>query len=740
MNSGLNHATSLAERLARDIELRKQVSNATRILVKVGSSLIVDSEGRICISLFGNLIDQVSRLVKDGKQIILVSSGSIALGKQILRSQNMGRNPTDREAAAAGQMKIMAVYDYLFQLKGVPASQILLANDDFFVEPRINNLKGTIDNLLHHGVIPVLNENDVTTYHNGKMMLLDNDSLASMISIILGVEVTILLTDVDGLFKYPPNQVPEHMNEIIHTFSRQLEFDLNGKSSVGRGGMASKIDAAYMAVNAANSNTKAVIIASGHRPNTIHRIVGGELVGTLFMREKHTTVLTNEICKADNEESLRVNAHQMAIEAREASRIIATLTSKERAHIVQTIASRLLSKSNEIVEANKLDIIEYEKQPEFSKALRSRLELTRPKLETLCEGIQSLARSVLTGDQLGRTLSVTEISDGLQLEKVTCPIGVILVIFESRPDSLPQISTLNFLAGNGLLLKGGKEANRTNKILHKLIVDTIHDESQGRVSRSAIGLVESREEISSLLRLDSVIDLVIPRGSQELVNQIQQNTKIPVLGHSAGICHVYLDSEADLEKSVKIAVDSKCDYPAACNAAETLLIHRDLISNGISAKVLDALRHAGVSLFGGPKAEISLKLPAAPSLKTEYGDLRMSVEIVENLEEAIRHINSHGSSHTDTIVSENSRNADTFLNLVDSACVFHNCSTRFADGFRFGLGAEVGISTGRIHARGPVGIEGLLTTKFKLRSKKGDTVAEFSNGKKKYTHRPLSKL
>jgi len=307
---------------------------------------------------------------------------------------------------------------------------------------------------------------------------------------------------------------------------------------------------------------------------------------------------------------------------------------------------------------------------------------------------------------------------------------------------LPQICSLSFLSGNGLLLKGGKEASRTNQLLHYIIVETIHKASNNRIPRSIIGLVESRETIKDLLLLHNDIDLVVPRGSSELVSHIQKNTKIPVLGHSEGICHVYLHSDAEAQKAVRIVLDSKTDYPAACNAAETLLLHRDLLKTGLAAQVLEALKGANVQLFGGPKATEILSLPPAKSLKTEYSSLSMTVEIVDSLSEAVDHINLYGSGHTDSIVTETVSVAETFMKKVDSACVFHNCSTRFADGYRFGLGAELGISTARIHARGPVGIEGLLTTKWKLVSKNAHVVSDFSNGVNKFTHRqlPTSKL
>jgi gamma-glutamyl phosphate reductase len=339
-----------------------------------------------------------------------------------------------------------------------------------------------------------------------------------------------------------------------------------------------------------------------------------------------------------------------------------------------------------------------------------------------------------------------EITDGLILERITCPIGVLLVIFESRPDCLPQIAALAIRSGNGLLLKGGKEAEHTNKALCELVQEAISQGSKGSVKSEAVCLVTSREDVTELLKLDHLIDLVIPRGSNQLVQSIKDNTRIPVLGHADGVCHIYIDSEASSEKAVRIVLDSKCDYPSACNAVETILFHTDAVQSGLADGVLRALRKAGVQIYSGPKA-LSLGISEHPveDLHTEYGDLKVAVEIVNNLDEAIAHINKHGSFHTDCIVTESEEIANQFLHRVDSACVFHNASTRFADGYRFGLGAEVGISTGRIHARGPVGVEGLLTTKWLLKSQdpQGHIVASSSSSPFadqppiQYTHKRL---
>ena len=341
-------------------------------------------------------------------------------------------------------------------------------------------------------------------------------------------------------------------------------------------------------------------------------------------------------------------------------------------------------------------------------------------------------------EPISRTLSKMQVADGLELEQVTAPLGVLLIIFESRPDALHQIASLAIRSGNGLLLKGGKEAAKTNAILHKIIVDCFPEFG---VAREAIVLVEGREAVSDILKLHDVVDLVIPRGSNDLVTYIQDNTKIPVLGHADGVCHMYIDPEADMDMACRLAVDSKVDYPAACNALETLLVHDSHLtqkSEGAAAtnlsKIMNALKSAGVVLHGGARAAGELGLPKCPALRHEYGGLACTVELVSSLDEAIDYIHANGSSHTDCIITANEARAKEFLRRVDSACVFHNASTRFSDGFRMGLGAEVGISTSRIHARGPVGVEGLLTTRWLLR---GEGQAVEKDKGVKYLHKNI---
>ncbi|CAF4076186.1 unnamed protein product [Rotaria sp. Silwood2] len=433
--------------------------------------------------------------------------------------------------------------------------------------------------------------------------------------------------------------------------------------------------------------------------------------------------------------------------ARDGSRLLQKLSSEQRKSIINKIASNLNEYSKDILQANKHDLEEATKGGTIKisylittkncllKGLKSsligRLGLSEKKLQTLSLGLQQIAEKA---DVLGQVVRRTRLADGLILKQITTPIGVLLVIFESRPDSLPQIAALSICSGNGLLLKGGSEAKYSNEILTQIIQDAL----EPYVPRETVALINTREQVSDLLQLGKYIDLVIPRGSNELVRSVQkQSVHIPVLGHAEGICHVYVDKDANLDMALRIVRDSKCDYPSACNAMETLLIHKDIIRTPFFESLIDLLRVEKV----GPRLSgmIPFPPPSATSLRVEYGDLQCAIEVVDNVQDAIEHINKFSSNHTDSIVTENQNTANDFLSNVDSACVFHNVSTRFSDGYRFGLGAEVGISTGRIHARGPVGIEGLLTTKWIVEGH-GDIVADFSEARKKFVHEPLESI
>jgi len=428
-----------------------------------------------------------------------------------------------------------------------------------------------------------------------------------------------------------------------------------------------------------------------------------------------------------------MNISEMAAAAKSASIRLAAVTTDAKNDTLAEVARAIKQHSAEIVSANRQDLSAAAKN-NLATPLLKRLKFDEGKIAQVIAGIDSLIK---LDDPVGKTIAATELDAGLELYKVTCPIGVIGVVFESRPDALVQISTLCLKSGNAVLLKGGSEAAATNRILAETIAAA--SEKAG-LPVGWIQLLQTRQDVAEMLALDEYIDLVIPRGSNEFVRYIMNNTNIPVLGHADGICHVYVDGDADLDMAVNITVDSKCQYVAVCNAAETLLVADD-IAEKFLPKVKTVLDAKGVELRGCEKtaAIIDVKPATEEDWKTEYLDLILSIKVVAGLDEAIEHINRYGSGHTDAIVTADKDKAERFMRLVDSANVFWNCSTRFADGFRYGLGAEVGISTNKIHARGPVGLEGLLIYKYKLLGS-GHIVADYSGSDdKKFSHKKLDK-
>ena len=402
----------------------------------------------------------------------------------------------------------------------------------------------------------------------------------------------------------------------------------------------------------------------------------------------------------------------------------------KRIKALNFMADYLEKNTGEILKANIEDYKIAEKQG-ISKALLSRLKLSKEKLNLGIEGVRKVGD--LT-DPIDQVQIKRELSNGLILERKTVPIGVLGVIFESRPDAVMQISSLAIRSGNAVMLKGGSEANLTNNAIVKALKEGLYESG---LDKNSICLLTSRKDSMSMLNLEKYINLIIPRGSNELVKFIQDNTRIPVLGHADGICHLYIDSEANLEMALSVSLDSKIQYPAACNAIETLLVHKD-IAQVFLEQAIPLFNSNEVKLIGDKRSvELGIKYEATmEDWKTEYLDLILSIKIVKDLDEAITHIQKYSSKHTDGIITDNFSSANKFMNVVDSAGVFHNCSTRFADGFRYGFGAEVGISTQTLPPRGPVGLEGLVTYKYFLKGD-GNIVDDFSSGKSIYSHKDL---
>ncbi|XP_071302477.1 delta-1-pyrroline-5-carboxylate synthase isoform X3 [Agelaius tricolor] len=726
---------------------RSELKHAKRIVVKLGSAVVTrGDECGLALGRLASIVEQVSMLQNQGREMMIVTSGAVAFGKQRLRHEillsqsvrqalHSGQSQLKdmaipvleaRACAAAGQSGLMALYEAMFTQYSICAAQILVTNLDFHDEQKRRNLNGTLHELLRMNIVPIINTNDAVVpppEPNSDLQgvnvisVKDNDSLAARLAVEMKTDLLIVLSDVEGLFDSPPGSDDAKLIDIFYPGDQQ-SVTFGTKSRVGMGGMEAKVKAALWALQGGTS----VVIANGTHPkisgHVITDIVEGKKVGTFFSEVKPAGP----------------TVEQQAEMARAGGRTLAALQPEQRAEIIYRLADLLTDQREEILLANKKDLEEAENKGRLALPLLKRLSLSTSKLNSLAIGLRQIAAS--SQDSVGRVIRRTRIAKDLDLEQVTVPIGVLLVIFESRPDCLPQVSALAIASGNGLLLKGGKEAAHSNQILHHLTQEALSVHGV----RDAVQLVNTREEVEDLCRLDKLIDLIIPRGSSQLVRNIQKAAKgIPVMGHSEGICHVYVDTDASVEKVTRIIRDSKCEYPAACNALETLLIHRDLLRTPLFDQIIDMLRVEQVKIHAGPKfaSYLTFSPSEVKSLRIEYGDLECCIEVVDSVQEAVEHIHKYGSSHTDVIITENEKTAEFFLQHVDSACVFWNASTRFSDGYRFGLGAEVGISTSRIHARGPVGIEGLLTTKWLLR---GDNhvVSDFSeHGSMKYLHESL---
>lgn len=409
---------------------------------------------------------------------------------------------------------------------------------------------------------------------------------------------------------------------------------------------------------------------------------------------------------------------------------MAALSLEVRNRILINVKEALINNKEKIFEANKNDL-QAANDNNIPPSVIKRLKFDENKLNDVVKGIDELVK---LDDPVGKVLMARQLDEGLRLYRISCPIGVIGIIFEARPDALVQISSLCIKSGNCAVLKGGKETAKTNKVLFDIIYNTAVESG---APKGALLQAQLHNEIDELLSCNKSVDLLIPRGSNQFVQYIMNNTKIPVMGHADGVCHTYIDKDADFDKALSIVVDAKTQYTAACNATETLLVERS-ISKTILPLLADKLRENNVKLRGTTEVEqlIDCEVMGEDEFNTEYLDLIISIKLVDGVNEAIEHINRFGSHHTDCIVTENEQTAQIFMQLVDSAGVYQNCSTRFADGFRYGFGAEVGISTSKIHARGPVGLEGLVTYKYKLFGE-GHIVGDYASGKKSFNFKEL---
>jgi glutamate-5-semialdehyde dehydrogenase len=415
------------------------------------------------------------------------------------------------------------------------------------------------------------------------------------------------------------------------------------------------------------------------------------------------------------------DTREQVTQANRAALRLANVDEARRNAALADIADAIRENSEAILAANEKDVAEAEAmlaEGEYTQALVDRLKLDEGKLESIAGMVESVAEQ---SDPLGKTLAARELDEDLELYKLSVPIGVVGTIFESRPDALVQIAALALKSGNSVILKGGSEASESNRVLYETILEATADLPDGWAT-----LIEAHEEVDALLELDDLVDLVMPRGSSEFVSYIEANTQIPVLGHTEGVCHIYVDEAADLAMAEDIALDAKVQYPAVCNAVETLLVDEAVAADFLPGAV-ERYREAGVTLRGDAATReiVDIDPVTDDDWRAEYGDLELAIKIVDDVYAAVDHINANGSKHTESIVTEDADTAEMFMTGIDAASVFHNASTRFADGYRYGLGAEVGISTGKIHARGPVGLDGLTTYKYYLEGD-GQLVASYA--------------
>lgn len=423
---------------------------------------------------------------------------------------------------------------------------------------------------------------------------------------------------------------------------------------------------------------------------------------------------------------------ELARQTRNAAGKLAILSTEARNHALSNVASALAAAKAEIIAANEADL-KAAAANNIAPALSARLKLGESKLAAAIAGVRDVIK---LDDPVGVNQIHRELDEGLTLKRVTCPLGVLGIIFEARPEALIQITSLAIKSGNGVILKGGKEAINSCQVLAKVIRQALETTE---VSPEIVQLLTTRAEIKQLLDLDQYVDLIIPRGSNSFVQYVQNNTRIPVLGHADGICHLYLDKAAEINKGIKITVDAKTHYPAACNAIETLLVHQD-IAESCLPHIAAALEAANVQLRGDEATAKIIKVKPAQDhdWHTEYSDLILAIKVVDSIDSAIVHINQYGSKHTDGIVTEDTQAAELFQNQVDAAGVYHNCSTRFADGFRYGFGAEVGISTQQMPPRGPVGLEGLVTYKYKVTGDGHIAATYTGENAKSFTHQDFT--
>jgi len=751
---------------------RQDLHKAKRVVIKVGTSVLTRGEEfGISLTHLASLVEQVCKLVHEGREVIIVTSGAVGFGKMRLQVQSVmsqtvrntlswgaNSNPLNldsRACAATGQSGLMTLYDAMFSQYGVSIAQILVTMSDFQVDAHRANMCETIRELISLGIVPVCNENDVfysntassefiMSHQNTRIetfnpnwdrnqatgeggdqskvvRLTANDSLSALLAVELQADLMITLSSVDGIYTAPPGRLssmgttPKLLNTLNPSGTEFAAIEFGRDQRVGRGGMAAKVDAAKFALN----HGVHVVLANGLKRDVLDKILLGKTEGTLF---------TNAAARD-------TAPHVKAAEARSAGKAMAYMNASHRKKILEDIAKDISKKTELLISANTDDMAALGTMTPQDGPLRDlkRYTLNKRKLESVVTGIEQMAFSA--ANSVGRNLKWCKVTDGLYLEQEAVPMGVVLCVYEAEPDIVPQVAALCIASGNAALFKSQMSTTpKTAEVFHSIVITALKNNG---VSPKAIMMLDQRDDLEEYLGLTENVDLVIPRGSSQLIDYISHNTKIPVLGDAEGLCHVYVHSDADFDIAQRVILDSKCETSRGHYAMETLLLHSSWMDDGRFEDLIAPLIKAGVTVHSGPrlraqyKAHVA-KLAPARSFQ-EFGAMACAVEVVSSLEDAIEHINEFGSNHTDVVVSEDELVVKQFSREIESACVFVNASTRLSDGFVFGLGAEVGVSTRKGPLRGPVGIEGLMTAKWTLKGR-GHGAADFASGDDIYIH------
>ena len=671
----------------------------SRIAVKIGSNVLTRQDGTLDVTRMSALVDQIAALYKAGMEIIVVSSGAVASGKsEITPLYTLDEVDQRQLFSAVGQAKLINRYVELFRDHGIAVGQVLTVKENFASESHYNIQKNCMAVMLENGVIPIVNEND--TISLTELMFTDNDELSGRIATMMEVQALVILSNVDGLYSGDPAQPGTHILREIAPEDDLSGYIQEGKSSLGRGGMQTK---AGIAREVAAQGIH-VYIANGKRNDIL----------TDLITHREDTPCTHFIPRQRIEKTeAQVAASQLEptfAAVRAASTRLSAFSTEDINRLLRAIADAVESQADYILSENRKDLERM--SPENPKY--DRLKLTEARLKDMAEGVRHVAG---LPTPLGRTLKETIRPNGLHIRKVSVPFGVIGIIYEARPNVTLDVSALCLKSGSACLLKGGHDADCSNRALVKVIREVL--EAFDMDTHTIELLPPTREATGEMLHAEKYVDLIIPRGSSTLINFVRREATVPVIETGAGICHTYFDRYGDVDKGTAIIHNAKTRRVSVCNALDCLLIDADRLTD--LPRLCAPLAESRVILYADPFAyvaldghypEVLLKQATEESFGIEFLDYKMAIKTVEGIEEALAHIRHYSSKHSECIVTEDSNQAARFRRDVDAACVYVNAPTSFTDGGQFGMGAEIGISTQKLHARGPMGLEEITTYKW----------------------------